>query len=833
MSCYSLLLPPPNLTGTLHLGHLWNIVLQDFRYKWSTIRKYFSYWAIGVDHAGISFQSKFDSLFREKFSHLSPEEYLEEMNKYATELREKIFSQFSLITSSMDISKARYTLEEQSKSFVLKKFLSLFSQGLIYKKKKLVNWDIKLQEVLADCEVIHREENSKLYYLKYYFTDDSDKYLLVATSRIETIFGDVAVFVHPEDKRYSSFISKKVYIPGIKREIPVLADNSISQEFGTGVMKCTPAHDSIDWELKEKYSLDQIEVFDINGKLLEVACQFFGKDRLEARSEIVDWLQSTGELERIEDYKTRLSYSEKSNTLVEKLLTEQWFLAASKLAQLAAKIIRSGKFKLNIYPSSQKDRLLDYLDNTEDWCLSRQISWGIKVNMAYDKKFRKYRVNPDINDQDQFISEEIALDTWFSSGLWPDIVFLGSPKLRDRFFPFSTLVSGKDILFPWISRMIYLSLHFNAKPPFKNIFLHGILRNSQGEKMSKSLGNGILPEELYSKYSSDVIRFAFLSNTHFDRDIKYSENIFQKPINFIHKLEHLFKFFESKLSGSQSLFFGEEKQIKFDFQNLSWAERWIIREFSFLSEELEELFSSYDFSSLTKLIVTFFTEKVSNQFLELLKLEWQGEENSIKFLAYITELSCRILYPFITEFSEKYYKKLFNRELESVFYSIFYPKKWSKKTDEGSWFFEYMKKVRQLYHSLELDFSKEVKFRIVSSLSSASFKKQIEELNPYFRRLNQTLVSLEKKRDLSHFPTVKVGKLYFELLIDDLPKDKYKEFVSKELSKYSSEVERSRKILSRESFCSNAPEELILEEKRKYQDYLSEFGFYSELNSQL
>ncbi|AGX89005.1 hypothetical protein PRV_01215 [Mycoplasma parvum str. Indiana] len=794
----------------------------------------FTYWAIGVDHAGLSFQSKFDSLFRDKFSALSSAEYLEEMHKYASQLKEKIFSQFSLISSSMNISQARYTLEEESKAFVIDRFITLFSQGLIYKKKKLVNWDIKLQEVIADCEVIHKEVNSKLYYLKYYFADNPNSYLLVATSRPETIFGDVAIFVNPEDKRYSSFISKKVYIPGIKREIPILSDSSISQEFGTGVMKCTPAHDSIDWELKEKNSLDYIEVFNAKGELLEIAGQFSGLDRLEAREKIIEWLQSNGEIEKIEEYETKLSYSEKSNTIIEKLLTEQWFLSSSILAKEAAKIIRSNRFKFQLFPLSQKERLLDYLDRTEDWCLSRQISWGIKLNMVYDLEFKKFRVNPKIGDPNKFIVEEIALDTWFSSALWPNIVFQGKPKEKDKFFPFTTLITGKDILFPWVSRMIYLSLHFNQKPPFKNVFLHGILRNDKGEKMSKSLGNGILPEELYKKFSSDVIRFAFLSNTHYDRDLKYSENIFQKSIQFIHKLEHLFKFFENKLSSWEDKSIFEKELIKFDFQSLSWAKRWIFKEFSFLSEELEALFSSYDFFSLSKIIISFFTEKISNQFLELLKLEWQIEENSIRFLAYITKLSLRILYPFLPEFSENIHKKIFSEDLKPVFSTMFYPRKWwTKKINEKVWFFEYITKARQLYHSLGIDFSKEIQFKLISPSISDSFKTQVEELLPYFKRLNQFLISFSTKRTEKHLPTIKVGKLYFELQINNLSINNYKSFIEKELSKYFSEVERSKKILSRTSFCDNAPKELLLEEKRKYRDYLEEYEFYSEINSQL
>ncbi|CCE66810.1 valine--tRNA ligase [Candidatus Mycoplasma haematominutum] len=833
MSFYSLLLPPPNLTGALHLGHLWNIILQDFRYKWEEIRRTSTYWAIGVDHAGLSFQSKFDSLYGAKFSRDRESEYLAEMHKYAESLKSQIHSQFALISSSLPISRSRYTLEEDSRKFVLSVFSMLFSQGLIYRAKKLVNWDIQLKEVLSDCEIEYKSSTSKLYYLKYFAADGRDEeYLTVATSRPETIFGDTALFVHPNDERYIKWIGKKVYIPGVKKEIPILSDVSIDQEFGTGVMKCTPAHDPLDWELGKKYALDSISVIDEDGRLNALTEEFKGLDRFLAREKIIAKLSKLGFLEKVEDYQTNLAFSTKSNTLIEKMVTEQWFLSAAVLARKVARTLREGGFKFKVYPASQKERLLTYLDNMEDWCISRQIPWGIKVPIVYDRKFRKYRVNQKVTNPERESQEDIVLDTWFSSALWPFIVFEGKPWDREKFFPFNTLITGKDILLPWVSRMLFLSYHLIAKLPFKNVYLHGLLKNKAGEKMSKSLGNGILPEALYEKYSSDVIRIAFLMNTNFDRDIRYSELIFQKAATFLHKLEHIFSFFKQKINpdlNRQLL----EKPDHFNFQTLRWVERWIYRNFTLLGERIEELYAQYDYFSLVREIMTFYTESLSNRFLELFKLEQNLSTDLIKFLAYTWEVATRIIYPLAPAFATRTYREIFGREIRGVYPKYFYPDQITNDSLRYEWFFEYMREVRRIYQALSLDYSRTVKVTVILTPKSKHTERELEEFGHYFKKLNHLLVRCANIRREAHFPTIKIGALFFELEGAFFDRGKYAEYVEREARKYAFEVERAKQILSRESFKENAPEGLLKQERVKYRDYSSMYKFYSELEAQL
>ncbi|AHC40031.1 valyl-tRNA synthetase [Mycoplasma ovis str. Michigan] len=832
MGFHSLLLPPPNLTGALHLGHLWNIILQDFRFKWEEIRKHYNYWAVGVDHAGLSFQSKFDSLYGKSLSKDNKEEYLQEMKKYAEKLKQQILSQFSLITSSIPIESSRYTLEDSIQKEVVDYFHTLFSQGLIYKKKKLVNWDISLQEVLADCEVRYKETKSKLYYLKFVLEDDPNNYITIATSRPETIFGDVAVFVHPEDERYTSFLNKKVYISGLNRSVPILADISIDKDFGTGAVKCTPAHDQLDWELAEKYNLEKLEIIDKQGKLTKEALQFHSLDRLEAREKVVSWLDSLGLIEKVEDYQTSLLFSEKSNSIVEKILTEQWFLSCSRMANQTSEAIRTQRFKLNIYPLEQLDRLLSYLENMEDWCLSRQILWGITIPIIYDLEFKKYRVNAKAQKETD-LEEEIVLDTWFSSSLWPLLVFEGKPREKNIFLPLTTLVSGKDILLPWISRMLFLFHHLTGKLPFKNIFLHGLLRNSKGEKMSKSLGNGILPEELYKKYSPDVIRLSFLSNTNYDRDLKFSDQIFHKPNLFVHKLEHILKFVSQQLE-KHSLINQLTDPIIYQFEKLNWGERWILMEFSSLGENLEKLYSEFDYLNLTREIISFFTEKFSNKFLEFLKLSVPLSDNSVKFLAYIWKLSCRILYSFVPEFAKKAHLKIFQKELSGYFPNKFYPAKITTNSFKYDWFFQYVKEIRQLYLALGLENNTEAKLKIYSIDKQLNeFQLGIKDLNPYLKKLNHSLISFEnvETKQLTNLPTLRFGKLYFELIFENLPVDKYKQYLDNKLHFLEKEISRSKTILSRKSFLENAPEELKKSENKKYRDYLSQYKFHSELRN--
>ncbi|AFN64911.1 valyl-tRNA synthetase [Mycoplasma wenyonii str. Massachusetts] len=833
MGYHSLLLPPPNLTGALHLGHLWNIILQDFRFKWEEIRNNNNYWAIGVDHAGLSFQSKFDSLFGEKLSKENKEEYLQEMHKYAEELKQHILSQFSLITPSMPIEYARYTLEDSIQKKVIDHFHSLFSQGLIYKKKKLVNWDIKLQEVLADCEVSYKETTSKLYYLKYFLEGETNKYIVVATSRPETIFGDVAVFVHPEDERYISLTSQRVYIPGLKKLIPILSDPLIEKEFGSGAVKCTPAHDQLDWELSEKHNLEKLEIIDKQGKLTELASQFSSLDRLEAREQVVSWLDSLGLIEKIEDYQTSILYSEKSNSIVEKILAEQWFLSCSRMSTKVLERLKSQELKLNVYPAEQLNRLLSYLENMEDWCLSRQILWGIAFPIIYDLEFKKYRVNQRSRNEKE-MEEEIVLDTWFSSSLWPSLVFEGRERAKAFFWPITTLVSGKDILLPWISRMLFLSLHFTGKLPFQNIFLHGLLRNKKGEKMSKSLGNGILPEELYSKYSPDVIRLAFLSNTNYDRDLRFSDQIFHKASLFLHKLEHILKFLSQQLE-EHPLISQLDEPITFQFEKLSWGERWILRESCIFGNELERLYKEFDYLNLSKEIISFLTEKFSNKFLELLKLSIPLPENSVRFLAFLTRFICRLLYPFVPEFALKAHNQIFKVGLQACRPERLYPQKISINSFKYDWFFQYLKEVRQLFLSLGLDNNTETQIKIYSLDKELNeFQLGIKDLVPYLQKLNHTVSSFESlaEKQLTSLPTLKCGKLYFELIFKDLPLDKYKQYLDKKIDAFEFELSRSKTILSRKDFLENAPEELRKSEQRKYKDYQTQHKFYTELRAQ-
>lgn len=522
----TLLLPPPNITGNLHLGHALDSVLQDFLVRFSVLAGQPIYWIAGIDHAGISTQSKIESL---KITDLNTNEKKKEYTwkTWYPQTRQNFSQQWQKLGLLIDYEKAKFTLDPIIQQQVKKAFIKLYQDGLIYRGKRLVNWDPQLKSAISDIEVEHKISQSKLYYLKYLLLN-SKEYLTVATSRPETFFSDVALFVNPQDKRYKKHVGKSVKHPFTEKIIPILADESIKIDFGSGVLKCTPGHDFVDYELGKKYNLPIISCCDEKGILNELAKHWQGQMIGEIRENLVKELEKKEICLKVETYETNLAYSAKSGSLVEPLLSQQWFLDLSSLIKKIEQKNPDFLAKIAFFPPQFAKTLKDWKEKTHEWCLSRQLWWGHQIPVWYHKKTGRVYVgtNPPEKRED-WEPEKDVLDTWFSSGLWPLVVSAQEgenfPSPQPNCYPITTLITGYDILFFWVLKMILLGTYFTGQVPLQQILLHGLIRDKHGKKMSKSLGNGVEPDELIAKYGCDSLRLFLLENNTWGSDLVYQE----------------------------------------------------------------------------------------------------------------------------------------------------------------------------------------------------------------------------------------------------------------------------------------------------------------------
>lgn len=551
-SNYSIIMPPPNITGVLHMGHMLNMTIQDVLIRYNSNSGCYDnvYWIPGLDHAAIATESKVIEYLKKEKNINRDDVSRDEFIKYCWEWKEKygltIVEQIKRINCFCDWDKLHFTLDKDVSDLVIDTFIKLFNDGLIYRSNKIINWDCKNKTAISDEEVIFRDIDSVLYHLRYNIVD-SDEYLVVATSRPETIFGDVAVFVNPSDDRYRRFVGKKVIIPIVNREVPVIADEYVDKEFGTGCLKVTPAHDFNDYILGEKYKLECINILNDNGTLNEKCGEFVNQDRFEARKNIKLRLKECGLLVDEKRYKTRIGFSERSNTIIEPRISRQWFLSMESLSVQLLDILDKGI--INFHPDKFVNSLRSWLENIQDWCLSRQLYWGHRIPVYYyignnSDLCGKYVVARDIDEAskklgcsvDELRQDDDVLDTWFSAALWPIVC---TDNLID--LPTNDLVTGPDIIFFWVARMIMFTYYLRGKIPFKNVYFTGIIRDNIGRKMSKSLGNSPDTFALIDKYSSDGVRFGLLLCTQAGNDLKFDEKLCKQGRNFITKIRNAYR----------------------------------------------------------------------------------------------------------------------------------------------------------------------------------------------------------------------------------------------------------------------------------------------------
>ncbi|MDE5617714.1 MAG: valine--tRNA ligase, partial [Ureaplasma sp.] len=659
---YTIILPPPNVTGKLHLGHAWDVSLQDAIIRYHKMNGYDVLWVPGTDHAGIATQTKFEAILKQEqnethFS-LGREKFLEKLMIWKDDQANFIHKQWAKMGLSLSYKYEKFTMDADINNAVNTVFVELYKQGLIYRDKKLVNWDPILQTAISNIEVIYKNSQTKMYYFKY-FNESKTKYLIVATSRPETMFGDVCLVINPNDTRYNWTKNEKFINPANDELLPVIFDEYIDIDFGTGVMKCTPAHDFNDNALAKKHNLKLINILNPDATMNEICGKYQGLDRFVCREKLVEEIKEKGLLEKIEINDSQLPYSERTGTIIEPFLSLQWFV---KMKPLADKVIemQNGSDPVIFYPQKYNDTLLTWLNNIEDWCISRQLWWGHQIPIWYNKN------NNDIycdlqppKDIENWIRDDDVLDTWFSSGLWP-FVTLNWPNetnLFKKYFPTDVLVTGYDIIFFWVSRMMMFSKYFTSNKPFKNVLIHGLIRDKFGKKMSKSLGNGIDPMDVIDQYGADTLRLFLTSTASLGEDLNYNDEKVLANWNFLNKLKN----------GSQYILNYIDQidlnNLTINSNELNILDIWIIDKLNELISSVKRLFEKFNFVVATKKIIEFVWINFFNTYLEFTKfLVKDNNKNTIKILTIVLLNILKILHPQCPFITEEIYQSFFKNK---------------------------------------------------------------------------------------------------------------------------------------------------------------------------
>ncbi|RAM58052.1 valyl-tRNA synthetase [Candidatus Phytoplasma oryzae] len=823
---FTVLLPPPNITGKLHLGHAWNNVLQDIIIRRKRMMNFDVLFLPGMDHAGIATQKKIKEQLKEKGfkeKEITRDLFLKYVFTWKEEYSKKIRNQWKMLGLSLNYEYEKFTLDKSLSDIVEKVFIKLYKKKMIYQDYKIINWDIQMKTTLSNIEVKYQKISDKLFYLKYFLVDNNNNitnnFVEVATTRPETIFVDQALMVNPKDSRYQGIVGKKVIVPISGQIIKIISDNFVDIQFGTGILKVTPAHDENDFKLGKKYFLNIISCIKPDGKMDEsvVSSEYGNINFLECRQKIVHKLKESGFLVKMENYDHLVGFSIISGSRVEPILSLQWFLKTKETALLVLK-----KNKINFFPKHFKKVFENWLTNLEDWCISRQLWWGHPIPVWYKngkiKKVQKESPGPD------FKKDPDVLDTWFSSSLWPLSTLNWSDKNNNsiffkKHFPTDLLVTGYDILTFWVSRMVLQSICLTKKIPFKNVLLHGLVKDSKGQKMSKSKGNGINPIEIMNKYGTDSLRWFLVSNSSLGSDLFYNEKKIISSWNFINKLFNISCFIKKNVTSFDTNF-------KKDF--LLLHEKFLLTQLSKLIKKVNLFFEKFEFSIIGNILNNFIWEDLSNWFLEFFKLIEKKSNfylNSQKFLMYIFKNILQLLHPFIPFLTDKIYNDFFDNK--SILIS-----KWPNISfidTQSTNNFQILKQIivkfrffRQFY-----SISKNTLFKIYIKTS----KNNLKELEPLKDILKSFLgvseIKLEKKikNDEYYFLFVEknifvfIEKEFFSKINDNKKKQDFiqqKEFLLKE-------IERSKNILNNPLFLKKAKKNKIYEEKKKYKEYLNKY----------
>ncbi len=823
---YSIVIPPPNVTGVLHMGHALDETLQDILTRYHRMSGYETLWLPGTDHAGIATQNVVEKKLREKGLSrydLGREKFLEETWKWANQHKSAILDQCKRLGASFDRTRERFTFDEGCSKAVKEVFVRLYEKGLIYKGKYIVNWCPRCKSAISDVETEYVTEQGHMWEISYPLKGESGA-IIVATTRPETIFGDVAIAVHPTDYKYSELIGKTVVIPLTGREIPIIADEYVDKNFGTGAVKITPAHDPNDYEVGKRHNLKPIWVIDEEGKMKacgEVPPELHGLDRYEAREKIIGMLSYKNFLLRTRDHEHNVGKCQRCGTTIEPLLSEQWFVKMEPLAKEAIAAVKDGRIKF--VPERWEKNYLNWMENIRDWCISRQLWWGHQIPAYYHKKTGEMIVARENPDPDNYIQDPDVLDTWFSSGLWP-FSTMGWPNTDSddfkKFYPTTTLVTGFDIIFFWVARMITMGLEFTAKAPFSTVYIHGLIRDEKGQKMSKSKGNTIDPVEIIDKYGSDALRFTMTSLcTYGGQDIKISDERFEYGRNFANKIWNASRFVLMNLAGV------DNKDI--DFNSLTIADKWILNELNNTAKEINENIKSFRIGETAHILYDFFWNKYCDWYVEIAKIQLQDDAlklNTQRVLRYVLDMSLRMLHPIMPHITERIWQLIpKNTQTKALIVAEFPIYKenleFVKEAKEMELVFETIKSLRNLRQGFNIAMS--VKFDI-EIRADKNEKPIFEEIEAYIKRLArvENITYGNENADApkkSATAVVWASKIIVPLenLIDFNAEIARQQ---KKLDKLTAEKKSLSGRINNPKFVANAPQELIKQTKERVEE---------------
>jgi valyl-tRNA synthetase len=824
---FSIVIPPPNVTGSLHMGHALNNSLQDLLVRYYRMNGYETLWQPGTDHAGIATQAVVEKKLSEKGinkNKIGRDNFIKEVWKWKEESGDQILNQLKKLGCSCDWSRNRFTMDKDLSEAVIKTFVRLYKEKIIYKDTKLVNWDTKLETAISDLEVEQKEIQSNLYYIKYKI-DEEDNFLTIATTRPETMLGDTAVAVNPQDERYKNYIGRKVIVPIVERKVKIIADKYVSIDQGSGALKVTPAHDFNDFEIGKRHKLEFINIFKKNGKLNHVVPkELIGQDRFAARNIIVKILKEKNLLEKIKNIKNAVPFGDRSNSIIEPLLTEQWFVDAKYLAKKAIQVVK--KKETIFFPNNWTKTYFQWMNNIQPWCISRQLWWGHRIPAWYSKD-KKIFVAENEHEANKIAKkyykkkvelkrDKDVLDTWFSSALWP-FATLGWPKKTyelKRFYPTSVLVTGFDIIFFWVARMMMMGNYLTKKKPFSKVYVHALVRDEKGQKMSKSKGNVIDPLDVINKYGADALRFTLISMAAPGRDVKLSEERVKGYRNFLNKIWNANKF--SKINNCKF-----SKKLNIKKTNLD-VNKWIYFELVKTNFEAKKHISNFRFDEAAKVIYQFVWHSYCDWYIEFLKPIFgsknkKNHKESRNMSAFVQANILILLHPFIPFFTEKVWQDF---RFISYFKTALIFKNWDIKSQSSfnksynkiDWLIDLVRNIRSIKVDLNISPGSFINISI-SELSSNKISVINDNLD-VFKRLGRVSEVNHSESNQNGVKIIVGGETVTIFFDQNWDLNQQKQKISSKVKDLDQKINAIRAKLKNKSFLKNAPKQIIEKEKK-------------------
>ena len=828
---FSIVIPPPNITGQLHMGHALDNTLQDILIRWHRMMGDNTLWMPGYDHAGLATQIKVEEVLKKEEGKtrydLGREEFIKRVWEWKDKYGDRIIEQLKSLGVSCDWERKRFTMDEGCSQAVREVFVSLYEKGLIYQGSRITNWCVNCNTALSDIEVEHEDDAGNLWYVRYPVVGEADTYLTIATTRPETMLGDTAVAVNPEDPRYGHLVGKMLQLPLTDRQIPIIADSYVDLEFGTGAVKITPAHDPNDFEMGMRHNLESIVVIGMDGNMTEEAGKFAGQERYECRRNLVSELQEKGYLVKIEEHNHAVGHCQRCRSVIEPLVSKQWFVKMEPLVKAAVDCVEDGRTQF--VPERFTKTYTGWMENIRDWCISRQIWWGHRIPVWYcDDCGEVIASRVDIDKCPKcggaVHQDEDALDTWFSSALWP-FSTMGWPEktpLLKQFYPTSVLVTGYDIIFFWVARMLIMGMEFMKDIPFDKVFIHGLVRDSQGRKMSKSLGNGIDPLEVIEKYGADTLRFMLITGNTPGNDMRFYWERVEATRNFANKIWNASRFALMNMEGYDA----GAKQAPYTL-----ADQWILSRLQHTAKDVTELLGRFELGEAGRLIYDFIWSEVCDWYIELAKPRLYNKEDAEArataqhVLAEVLTSAMKLLHPYMPFITEEIYCTLMGDEEISIMVSEWPKYKESRNFAEDEAKVERIKEavkgIRNIRGEMNVPPSKKASVIVVSEKEEVL--KIFEENKVFFATLGLASdVTLQSTKENIGEDAVSVviadGTIYipFAELVDI---DKEIERLKKEEKKLTGEIKRCEGMLGNPNFVNKAPEKKIAEEREKLEKY--------------